>query len=194
MPLPVINDTWQVRFVVTGSPLQRPVTFACHFHDDAGGQTAANLLTDLDASATANMWNLMSSNCGVTKLDVIKLDGVSAGVSSNITGFPAKWTGSGGADAIPQGAAVLSIKCGTRGPAFRNRMYIGPVAEAQSSDGVLSSAMVATCNTAWNTFQTSMSAAGWNLGVVSPSNSSFIGPATLIVRPYLKTQRRRAKR
>lgn len=194
MPLPVVPDTWQVKMVFTGSPLQRPASCAIHLVDQLGTQTEADLWADLDASVTANMWNLVSSNVGVTKVTNTKLDGTSASVDHAITAFPAKWTGSGGADAIPQGAAVVSFKSLLRGPKHRNRIYLPAVAEAKSSDGLLDATTVANATTAWTNFQAAMSALDWQLTVVSPTDQTETSVAQIVVRPNLRNQRRRQRR
>lgn len=197
MPLPEVAFSYRARFTVTGSPLQRPASFHLDFIDNLETQDEAALWTDLDANVTAAMWNTMSSNCGITKVEIYKLDGISAGYIQNIAAFPAKWTGSGGADAVLQGSMVVSIKSVQRGPKWRNRAYVGPVAEAKQVDGVLDAATLATSQAAWTAFRTAMRAQNWFPEVISPSTGASgtgIESSQYLLRPYLKTQRRRARR
>jgi hypothetical protein len=167
------------------------------FKDIPGTQSESQLAIDMDARVTASMWNLLSSNAGITSLVIYKLDGVSSAYTYPIAAFPAKWTGSGGADAILQGAAVLSIKSALRGKKWRNRTYLGPVAEAKQVDGLLDSATVATAQGGWNAFFANMITDGWQPVVISPSTGAT-GTADnavqYLLRPYLRTQRRRARR
>lgn len=194
MPLPVVTDTWLVRLLFTGSPLQRTATVNLHFRDTVGTQTAADLFADLDASALANMWNLVSSNVGVTGVSVTKLDGTSASVGFGIAAFPAKWTGSGGADAVLGGAAVVSLKSALRGPKWRNRVYLPAIAEASQSDGTFDATKVANSTVAWAAFAASMLAAGWESVVVSPTEELAVTTTSLQVRPFVRSQRRRNRR
>jgi hypothetical protein len=193
MPLPVIADVVQLKMIFTGSPLQRPASVATYWLDTAA-QPVSALLTDADASALSGMWNMVSSNVGVTKLTATPLDGISASEDLAIAAFPAKWTGSGGADAIPQGAAVVSFKSALRGPRWRNRIYLPAIAEGAQTDGLLGSTFVANATTAWTSFRTAMAAAGWQQHVVSPFSSSAVPVTATLVRPNLRSQRRRSRR
>lgn len=196
MPLPVVDDGFLVRLVWNASQAQRPAITSMHFRDTVGTQTPTDLYNDMNANVTATMWNNCANGAGVDTVQVTPLDGMSATASFN-TARPAKWAGSGGTETILQGAEVISVQSSARGPQWRNRFYLPFIGEAQQSGGTLDATAVAAAQTAWNTFLTAMTTAGWAPQVVAPSEpwpANALDAVRYVVRPYLKTQRRRARR
>lgn len=193
MVLPVILDTFQVTLVWVNGDVPRPATNVLHFTDTVGGQTEANLSTDLAANVSTGMWTAVGQHSIINRVDIIKLDGVSATHSFNIVAA-AKWTGQGATDIVAQGCMVVSLKSNVRGRSGRNRVYLPWIGETQQTNGAFVPSVVTDTATAWATFVNDMAASGWDLVVVSPKESAAHGLATIIARPNVLTQRRRARR
>lgn len=198
MPLPIVDDTYYVRFVWESSTGPRPASHGLYFRDVLGTQNAAALGADVVANCTANMWRLIASVASIRRILVYPLDDVSAPVEPTFTIGVAALSGSGAGDPIPQGAAVVTVKSALRGPAWRNRTYLPFVGESEQASGTLTSSSVTTAQTAWNTFGGAMVTQDWMPTVVAPSGGT---PSTrsadyagYLVRGNLKTQRRRARR
>ena len=198
MPLPEAQDVYLVRSVWGGSTVQRNASFALHFEDSVGTSNAAALGTLLVATFTANMWKLIAPTCNMQQLLITPLDAISSTYSQPITVGNANISGAGTGDPILQGAAVVSIRSAQRGKQWRNRAYLPFIGESEQAGGTLTTGDVTTAQTAWNTFFTAMAAGDWPATVVAPSEpgplSNFLPAAGYTVRPYLKTQRRRARR
>ena len=192
MPLPVIANTWACTYVWGNVNAPNPATFTIHYLDISGTQTAANLAADIETSTTQDMWRQMTSAAIASKLNIIKLDGVSAGQSFATSGG-AKWTGSGGADTILQGAIVVSLKSAQRGPRGRNRIFLPWAAESEQTNGTLLAPGQALMQAAWNVYQPAMVALGWRTVAVSAKYADQHEVANIVVRNFLKTQRRRAR-
>lgn len=191
MPLPVIPDVWQVRLIFTDPGIGRPASATFHVKDTTGiGPTPAALHTVVDANVTENMWAAVTTDATITQVRYTLLDGVSASGLITTSGA-AKWTGSGGTDPILQGAAVVSFKTNSRGPKKRNRCYLPWVGEINNTAGVIDTATLALMQAAWNTFSTDMSTDLFPLHAISPTDETSEVVTSIVVRPYLKTQRRR---
>ena len=187
-----------VRFLWANSTGPRNASHALHFWDNVGTQSSANLGTDLLASLTANMWRTVASTASIQQILITPLDGISSTYSVPITIGNANISGAGSGEAIPQGATVVTVVPGQRGKQWRNRTYVPFVGETEQNAGTLSTTSVATMQAAWTTFGSAMTTAGWTPQVVAPSEPAPDGNAisfqNYTVRPYLKTQRRRARR
>ena len=68
------------------------------------------------------------------------------------------------------------------------------VSEVGQDNGTLNAGNVATMQTAWGTFLTAMIAAGYPLHVASQLHGDSVQASSITVQPYVKTQRRRARR
>lgn len=191
MPLPVVADTYQVSLVWTNPNAPRNAVNTLHFQHNTGTDSAADLYADLNASVATNMWSVLHTSTRVENVNITKLDGVSAGQAFQPAAV-AKWAGANAGDLILQGAAVISIKSNVRGPRGRNRIFLPWVVESCQANGVLTPANVTAMATAWATFVTDMSTAGWNLVAVSALHAEANAVATIAIRTALKTQRRRS--
>jgi hypothetical protein len=60
--------------------------------------------------------------------------------------------------------------------------------------GSLNTSGLAEVQSGWDTFSAAIEAAGFPLVVVSPLNADSKPVTAIVARPYLKTQRRRARR
>ena len=193
MPLPVIANTVQATLVWDDIDAPRSATTTYHFKDTTGGQTIASLHTAIENATVANMWVVLPTNAHVVRINYTRLDGITAGSSANTAGG-AKWAGTGSNDCILQGCCVVSLKSTQRGPRGRNRMFLPWVSEGAQLNGTLTAASVTLMQTAWNTFQTSMATANWPLTAISPLYSDEHLVSSIVVRPFVRTQRRRVRR
>lgn len=193
MPLPVIADGFQAVLIWTSLTAPRPATNVLHFVDAVGTQTETNLYDDIAASVSAGLWHMVYNDATITQLQITKLDGTSAGQSFN-PAAAAKWQGSATGHAVLQGSVVVSLKTAQRGPRGRNRIYLPWIGEDQQTDGTLDATNLATMQTAWNTFNSVMAGLGWDLSAVSALHEEAHSVNNIVLRPYLKTQRRRTRR
>lgn len=193
MPLPIINLTYQVALVWQAAAAPRPASNILHFVDIVGTQNESDLFTDLQANVTAGMWSATSNTAGITQVNITQLDGVSAGQAFTPTPA-AKWNGSAAGEMILQGATVVSLKSDQRGPRGRNRIYLPWIGEDQQTNGTIAAGTVTAMTAAWVAFETAMGVAGWQLTAVSGVHATENSVTSIAVRPYVKTQRRRARR
>jgi hypothetical protein len=194
MALPVIADTFQVRLNWHNANAPRDAANNLYFFDSVGGQTPTNLNTDINAAVTQAMWGVISSDASVNSLLITDLSGSDAGVAFS-QAAAAKWTGGGASECVLQASAVVSIKSLFRGPAGRGRVYLPWVAEASQANGALVGSGYTSMQAAWNAFQTAMAVSGWLTMQVSQSHGVDVArDASYVVRPYVFTQRRRARR
>jgi hypothetical protein len=187
-PLPVIADVFRVTLTWAAGG-SRPAQNVMHF--EAPGKDEGDVWTALNAHVTAGMWNWASSSVGVSTVDIEPLDGTSA-ATTHLTGLPAKWSGAGSGDVIPQVAGLIKLTSGLRGRSKRGRIYIPFVAEGQQAFGVLLDA--AAVSTAWGTFANAMATDGVALGIASYKLSSWVQATTVTAETTAATQRRRLLR
>jgi len=188
VPLPTIADTFRVtlNWDAGGSQSFHNVL---HFFNATGNET--DVYNDMNAHVTTGMWGLINGGFKVTSVDVIDLGHAFTSVHF-ATGSPAKWSGQAGGQVIPQGAAVITERTNLRGRSHRGRIYLPAIDESVQNDGVLDAATVASSQTAWNTFLTAMGATNSQPVVASYKLSTESGITSYVVRPKLRTQRRRA--
>lgn len=202
--LPSIADTYRCQMFWRHSNGQSAAN-VMHFHK--AGSSAALLAAALDANVTANMWANVSGSASVAELHVTPLDGISATYVLAVSG--AKWTGAGGVgDEVPQAAAVVSLRTTQRGQRHRGRLYLPFQNEANIANGSLVGSL-ATFQTAWNSFQTAMTGAGFILCIASYGHSEYVKNHQVVTRTWaafttdvnaiileqtLGTQRRRQSR
>jgi len=189
MSLPVIADTYRcaLHWVNTFSTSPPEAVNVVHVRttteDEAGiGAIWNTVLTD---NATEAIFNL-SSVFQLQLVQVTKLDGSSGAVDVSVDG-PFGGTGS---DYICQGAEVVSLKTGSRGPQARGRIYLGPIAEGATENGAIPSS--ATTAEGWEAIRGDLAAAGTPLVVASYAHSVSRTVISCSVKPFLRTQRRRA--
>jgi hypothetical protein len=193
MPLPTIANCYQVKLVWTNAAMQRQATCAFHVSDVTGAGHEAAIMAVLNTEIDATLWTVLSGGAVITRVDITYLGTPSATVSF-IPVTPAHWTGGGGTDAIPQGCAVVTLQTATRGKSHRGRIFLPWVGEVEQLQGVLLAADVATMQTAWSDLVDDMAAASFPLSVASKLLSSQSLVVSAVVRPFLKTQRRRSRR
>lgn len=191
--LPIIANCYQVKLIWQDAALQRQATNVFHIHDATGAGHEAAIMAFLDADVDVGMWTVCATAGSVIRVDITYLGTASATVSF-IPATPAHWTGSGGSDPIPQGCAVVTLQTATRGKSHRGRLFLPWVAELNQTAGTLDAGSVTAMQTAWAEFLVDMAANSMPLSVASAKLSTQTDVTTALVRPYLKTQRRRARR
>jgi len=189
MSLPVISNTYRcaLNFNNTFSASPPKTVNVLHVRtvteDEAG---IANSINDALQAATQNPYGNGSSVFELQLVQVTKLDGSSGAVDTTVSGF---FMGTGG-DYIPQGAQVISLKTGARGPQGRGRVYIGPIAETQNENGALLD--TSSSVSGWEDVQADLAGGGIELVVASYVHSVARTVVGISSRPFLRTQRRRA--
>jgi hypothetical protein len=191
MALPVITDTFRCTLHWTHTNGQHAVNVT---HVYAPTKTSAAVFTAWDTNVANGLWIPVVNGARVTQFDVLPLDGISP-TTVNTVASVAKWTGNGGAvDFLPQGAALVKLQTGGRGPRYRGRLFLPFLSEQEQSNGAIVAGDLATMQTAWNTFRTNMNTAGVALAVASYKHASSSPATSVVCESEIGTQRRRQKR
>lgn len=189
-PLPTITNVVRVTLNWTsgGAPLAHNVL---HFHDEAGERQAGDVYNEINDNVTQAMWDWAFTGIHVASVDVIFLDGSDA-TDTFTTGNPAKWTGGGTGNGIPQVAGIVKFKTGHRGRSHRGRIFIPYVGEGEQDNGALID--VSAVQEAWETFRIDMDAVALPLVVASYKLASKDPVTSLVAEARTATQRRRNHR
>lgn len=193
LPLPVVSDVYLTRLVFTDANAPRDAVCDLYFKDSAGGHTGDDLFTAFAASVRRDQWAFQKTTTKLTNVKTTKLDGTAA-TRDHLTDSNVKWTGQASGALILQGCDVVTIRTGFRGRSRRGRIYLPWVCEDVQDNGILGTASVSAAQTAWSAFLADMVTAGYPPHVVSPLHGDSVQAVSYTVRPYLKTQRRRARR
>jgi hypothetical protein len=188
--LPVIADTFRIVLHGLLNPTQHTVNV---LHVRAPGKSASQVYAALDTNATANMWHAQNTAWGINEVDVTPLDG-SGSTSLNSTGTPAKWSGTRTGETMPAVANLIKMVTAKRGPAFRGRLFLGPVCEDAGANGIMSSGLVTACTAAWVAFANALAAGGFQMVVASYLHSSAENVTNIACENMFGTQRRRQTR
>jgi hypothetical protein len=192
-PCAITDLAWQVTFVVNDVNAQRPATFHITVRAPDGTKTDTDVFNAVNGNVpNNNMWSAMDIDAHITTLNIRRLDGNSAGVDHAVTGT--HWQGQNGSSPILQGAVVVSFKTALSGRTHRGRSYIPFIGENVSENGTIASGQLSIMQPAWNTFLSAMQSDDYPLGVASCQTDQLTDVTSCVVRPYLKTQRRRARR
>jgi hypothetical protein len=189
MPLPVITNVYRcaLHWVNTFAPDPAEAINVIHVQSGIGDVTdIGNLIASFIDNNSSTALNVLSSVFELQNVQVTPLDG-----TSGATDCPQSGTfGSTGGDYIPQGSAVVSLKTGGRGPQARGRIYLGPIAESKTQNGQLIDNDV--CAGGWEDIRTDFIAGDISLVVASYEHSVARTVTSCSVKPFLRTQRRRA--
>jgi hypothetical protein len=192
MPLPVIADTYRVALNWTNTQDTTHATNVIHIKKS--GSSPAAIITQLEAAATADLWKMVSPGASVDNIVVTPLDGSSISVFHS-TGKPAKWTGNGAAgDWIPQVSSLIKLTTSKRGRSYRGRIFLPFTSEGTVAYGIFNSTYVGVCTTAWTTWLTAMTAAGFTPCVASYLHSTEETIVAIACEGTSATQRRRQHR
>jgi hypothetical protein len=126
----------------------------------------------------------------IERVDILKLDGVSA-TKSYIIPDVTNWRGTASGEVTIAVAAIVKLQTGLQGPANRGRIFLPWVAESRQNHGVLSGTVASDLTTAWNAFQTAITAEGVLLVVASYKNEEIHSVINLVGEAACGTQRRR---
>lgn len=191
MPLPVIPLCHRVTLKWSDTDSGRSAVNVFHIQTNTA-QTPLQLYTTINSLVTQAMWDWASGTAAVDTVTILPLDGVSAGVEF-ATGRPAKWTGGGLGQSIPQVAGLVKFTTGLRGASHRGRLFVPFVAEGEQDGGRLID--VAAVATAWATFNAALLATGAAPKLVVASY--HLGSATVVTaisaEALTATQRRRQR-
>jgi hypothetical protein len=192
--LPIIADVFRVAMNWT-EPGGQTATNVMHFRDVAGGNTASDLMTALDAHVTANMWLAVFTGAVVTDVAITPLDGTSA-TDHFQPATPSHWTGQNGADFVPAGSAILKLATTKRGRSHRGRVFLPFLPESSQTKGVLDSTQEAATTTNWTTFLHALEGAtpAWDWVVASYKLATADAVVVVSCEPMIATQRRRQGR
>ena len=187
MPPPVITNVYRVTYLWNQNDGITPRN-VIHVRG-ATTPTATQVGTAVLAANQLHQWKFVSNGWNFTQVEVLPLDGFTAGafVTTSATGGEA--TG----DAIPAQAAVVSMRTGHRGSSGRGRVYLGPTTEDSQANGLLNTTSVAQCTTAWNGFLAALASGTPSLELVVASyKHQFANTVTSIFCEVVAaTQRRR---
>lgn len=153
-PLPVIANTYRVALNYQTADGISPVNI---FHVGSMGDVT-EVGDALNASMVDNMLAPVSRRYEPTSWTVTKLDGSSAGVivpkSSGIQmcGFAEA------AEVVIEGAYVCSFRSLQKGPQGRNRVFVGPIAEGATFNGLVDPSTRDEMIDSWLTFQAALQA------------------------------------
>lgn len=166
-----------------------------HVEGSASGQEAAAAAAVLAAWKTAGgplaRLSQLITMVSVTAMDLSSVNGGITVVTDTTTGG----ISSTNALATRGACGLIKLNGGTRSRSTRGRIYYGPIMETDiNSDGAtVASASVTAWGTAFTNFRTSLSGAGFTLGVASRKTSSFTSATTTAVEATIATQRRRIR-
>lgn len=189
MPAIVIPHVTQVVLKWRRYQGVKPVNVLHFVTHGAGWGDPAELATNLGTVMTDAMFGPMSTSHAFFTIGVTPLDGVTAEREFTVPGR----SGSGGANIDPAVAAVVSLRTSTRGPRGRGRVYIGPVADNEWSQGSLVAGLANTTTAAWDTFRTALPAqsGAFDLVVASKKHLTWNIPFSSVCEAVVATQRRR---
>lgn len=190
--LPVIADVYRCALHWTNSSGGDAVNV---IHVKAASQVSTVLIFNvLDAHVTAAMWDWVAATAVVDDVAVTPLDGVT-GTDHFSTGSPAKWTGGGLGQALPQVAGIIKLTTGFRGRSHRGRIFIPFIGEGETATGTLID--VAAVQAAWSAFEDAVELDGTTpvtMGVASYKLGTFTATSSVFAEPKTATQRRRMSR
>src|SRR5215813_1044415 len=191
-PLPTIPNGFRVtlNWNAGGMPANSVMNFLMP------GGSPASLFALLNSSVSAGMWTTVGAGASVTSVDILPYDGTTPTQVFTATG--AQWAGTGTGDFTIALAVLVSLRTAVRGPRGRGRLFLPFTAEGVTNAGAVNAALFPAIQTAWEGFDSAMSAGGatWCVGSLF---STLGAPAlrditTINVEVGLATQRRRQDR
>ena len=189
----VIANVYRASIVMLAGTHQ--IVNVVHVEGSASGQEAAAAAAVLAAWKTgsgplAKLSSLVTMS-SVTAMDLSSTNGGIATVSDSTAGGVA----STNSLATRGACALIKLNGGTRSRTTRGRIYYGPLMENDiNADGAtITSGSLGLFNTAFGNFKTSLSGAGFTLGVASRKASTFTSAGTLSCETTIAPQRRRIR-
>lgn len=187
MPEPIIANV--LRSVWNWShPNAGTAVNVVHWRRQAG-ETEADLAAALTSNVASGMFESVNGDADCTSFDIKFLDGASAAQS-----FPNTWSGGAGTTGvIPASSCIVKLITAFSGRSHRGRIYLPMVDESIQLNGQFTFT-IATMQTGWETFVTSMAADGFDLVVASYLLETADDVTSLLVESSAATQRRRQTR
>lgn len=190
MPLPVIAHVYRVTFNWNRFGGVRPRN-VIHVLDNTGGSNEGAVGAAIGSllGSIGHQFDVMPIPYQLGEIDVIKLDGTSAGVTVPFSATD----GGGSSDFTPQAAAIVSLRTALRGQAHRGRMFLGPVSENEQAQGIVEPTTQALMQTAWDTFAADLVSSSPSLTwvIASYKHSTAQAVTSLRVESNIGTMRRR---
>lgn len=185
MALPVIPDIFRCTFLWNrfGGVMPRNVL---HVRCPSGG--IASVASAFVHALALPMFDGMMTGHSFNTVAVLPLDGTS---STTYVTVPTMHGTISSGDFIAQSCCIISLHTEKRGPAHRGRVYLGPWAESETSNGIVGDA--ASVQTAWGTFRDAIfsDSDAVHLCVASYKHSTSEDVVDIIARNVAGTQRRR---
>jgi hypothetical protein len=185
-PLPTIAGIARIAVDFEQFEGVKPV---CTFHVATDSTDVTEIGAAIEAAADSALYLVMPGGFNPSTLTITLLDGTAGGVQVPID---VDWC-SAGSEMVPEAACVISQYDGGRGPRHRNRQFVGPVGEANMSNGTISPANVSTLQDAWNTFAANLLSGSPEIlpAVVSYVHAEANQTTSIKVKSAQATQRRR---
>ena len=163
-------------------------------HVHKSSSDPATVFGNIAGAVNANMWKPLLGFSYVQRVDITPLfdNGITTKWTTDGT---SKWHGSAsGTDMVPNNAAVVSLKTAERGRSNRGRVFVGPVAEAELTNGMLSSTTASNMVTGWTSFGSTLIAEDAQHVVASYLNATALTVVNYSVRLAAGTVRKRQDR
>lgn len=193
MPLPVITNTFRVGVVQQVTGVAENLVNVIHVHT-GGGLSETDVAEAVEAAWGDNISAIQSSNLNYIETDVLELNGTSGTLQHTWTG--ATTTGTHGANEMEglQVCAIWTLRTGLAGRSHRGRMFISGLQRSQVDQNTghqLDGGSRTAMQTAADGFVADLAATSTDLVVASYALASESLVTSILVRPYLGTQRRR---
>lgn len=166
-----------------------------HYIEGAGvtGAPGPALVAAWQATAEDSFHNTFSNTCSINKYTVRGVTDPNYGYEVElVTPVSGEQTG----DAVaPQDAAIITWRTGIIGRSFRGRTYMWPMHEGSVSGGAINSGYAAALNEFAEdaiSIVSTTPAGAFVKGIWSTVLQEATPVISWVVRPYLKTQRRRS--
>jgi hypothetical protein len=118
-------------------------------HVQSATKDATEIGDLMDAAFEPEMFALVDSEYRIDQLAILPLDGTSATTIHNVV---TDTHGAGTGGSLPAISAVLSFRTDQRGPRGRGRIYLGPLAESNVTNGIVGGDAFGPTTGAWEDF------------------------------------------
>jgi hypothetical protein len=140
------------------------------------------------------MWKVWLGFLHVRQIYITPLESPEATVVFDTDGS-AKWGGSAtGSEHVPSACAVVSLKTAFRGRSARGRIFVGPVAESELTNGLLNDATRAAMVDGWTSFGSALISEDMEHVVASYKNETALTVTSYSIRRPAGTLRLRHDR
>lgn len=187
-PLPVIPNTFRCTLNYGSVGGCSPVN-VMHVQSTLGSATA--VADAIYASEQPGMLLPVPEAFEPVSWTVLELDGSSAAVERPRAPGSEVLCEGGTSEPIMEGAVVLSLRTGQRGPRGRGRLFIGPIGEGAQNEGQIVGDSLTELVPAWEAFVLALVAEDCVFSIASYVHEEANFVSNISVQPYMATQRRR---